>query len=108
MVTKCQAHRLDDQRSSLPMPQSHELEDDLFDMLWQLQGTRIEDQRSVMSVESPPHIMPQGTSQEQPDDELFEMIFTCQVCLCGCHVLIFYSHSDSVWNVWQEISLSDH
>ncbi len=89
MVTKCQAHRLDDQRTSAPATNQIEpghcgdIDDDLFDMLWTLQGCRIEDQRSVMS--EPPHIMtearqPSGQSQE----ELFDMILSVQVGLLPC------------------------
>lgn len=97
MVSKCQGHRLDDQRSSLPtsvknsvkgpseLIQTKEPEEDLFDFLWQMQGSRIEDQRSDMPRgSSMPHIMPQsrwneGEAEGLSDDELFEMIFSVQV-----------------------------
>ena len=97
MVSKCQGHRLDDQRSSLPkslknsvkspskLMQNREPEEDLFDVLWQMQSSRIEDQRSDMPTgSSTPHIMPQsrwneGETEGQSDDELFEMIFSVQV-----------------------------
>ena len=81
MVTKCQAHRLDDQRTTFPsnQPIQHkEREDDLFDMLWTLQESRIEDQRSAMI--EPPHIMVQGRPQGgQSQEELFDMILSVQV-----------------------------
>lgn len=98
MVTKCQGHRLDDQRSSLPAPlkasvnrpssslvQVREPEEDLFDVLWQMQNSRIEDQRSSMPTgSSVPHIMPparwhEAEAEVLSDDEFFEMIFSCQV-----------------------------
>ena len=82
MVSKCQGHRLDDQRSSLPDKSdcSKESDEDWFDMLWQLQSSRIEDQRSAMPSEGLPHVMPQNRLQEpQSEEDLFEMILSCQV-----------------------------
>lgn len=84
MVTKCQAHRLDDQRTNAPSTNQIDCADpasdeDLFDMLWSLQGCRIEDQRSVM-MEPPPHIMTESRqSAGQSQEELFDMILTVQV-----------------------------
>ena len=78
---------MDDQRTNLPPslgdgkagPGSEE--DSLFDMLCHMQGSRIEEQRCDMA--SAPHIMPAsrgGESEtELSSDELFDMIFRCQV-----------------------------
>ena len=78
---------MDDQRTNLPAPlaadskiANDEEGDDLFDILWRLQDSRIEDQRCDM--DSAPHIMPAsrgGENEECTSDELFEMIFRCQV-----------------------------
>ncbi len=94
MVTKCQAHRLDDQRTSAPATNQIESghrggsdDDDLFDMLWSLQGCRIEEQRSVMI--EPPHIMREnGQGAGQSQEELFDMILSVQVRERQCSCII--------------------
>lgn len=92
MITRFQGHRLDDQRTSLPPALAaresgggvRKEEDDLLEVLWQVQGSRIEEQRCHMTAA--PHVMP-ATQWEEAEaeclsaDELFEMIFTCQVLI---------------------------
>ncbi len=95
LISKCQSHRLDDQRSDLPSPSfsdrnsssSSQLsgdEEDLFDTLWRLQGSRIDEQRCQM----PPQAEASGTTRQGwqeaegdslSTDELFELIFASQV-----------------------------
>jgi len=89
MITRFQGHRLDDQRTSLPPALAssgsgvRNKEDDLLDVLWQVQGSRIEEQRCPMT--SAPHVMPAASHWEESEaecltaDELFELIFSCQV-----------------------------
>ena len=83
---------MDDQRTNLPPSLSDgkvntgSEEDDLLDMLWRMQGSRIEEQRCNMA--SAPHVMPSGGGGENESDvssdELFDMIFRCQVSLSVC------------------------
>lgn len=101
MISKSQSRRLDDQRTTFPdsttnTPDSstHHLtpagccdEDDLFETLWRLQGSRIDDQRCDMpSGAVPPEVVPDQDNWEEGEaeclssDELFDMIFECQVC----------------------------
>ena len=100
MITRFQGHRLDDQRTSLPpalMSNSSGVgkkkEEDLLEVLWQVQGSRIEEQRCHMM--SAPHVMPAASHWEETEaecltaDELFELIFTCQVhCALECSLLL--------------------
>ncbi len=91
MISKCQGKRMDDQRTSLPSSLADSKlhssygneEDDLLEALYRMQSSRIEDQRCGMSSE-PPHIMPeraggQGGAECVTSDDLFELIFSCQV-----------------------------
>lgn len=83
---------MDDQRTNLPPSLGDDKasaggeEDRLFDMLCRMQGSRIEEQRCDMA--SAPHMMPAsrgGESEtELSSDELFDMIFRCQVRACIC------------------------
>ena len=89
LISKCQSHRLDDQRSEFPSPTSSDRnstsssqdEDDLFDTLWRMQSSRIEEQRCQM----PPQAQASGSSRQEAEaealssDELFELIFASQV-----------------------------
>ena len=96
MITRFQGHRLDDQRTSLPPALVSngsgvgKKEEDLLEVLWQVQGSRIEEQRCHMM--STPHVMPAASHWEETEaecltaDELFELIFTCQVH-CALHSL---------------------
>lgn len=103
MISKSQSRRLDDQRSAFPdsaantPDETRHLtqgggcceEEDLFDTLWRLQGARIDDQRCDMP--SPANGLSHhhnGDDQERweegeaeclSSDELFDMIFECQV-----------------------------
>ena len=101
LVSKCQGHRLDDQRSDFPSPLSltspdsnsqrssrtSSDEDDLFEALWRSQGSRIEEQRcqlpplsSVTGPGSARHSHrwePEGEAMSS--DDLFELIFASQV-----------------------------
>ena len=101
MISKSQSRRLDDQRTTFPdsaantPDDTHPLtqggcieEDDLFDTLWRLQGARIDDQRCDMpsaamrddSV-SDQDRWEEGEAECLSSDELFDMIFECQVRL---------------------------
>ena len=100
MITRFQGHRLDDQRTALPPALASnssgvgkKKEEDLLEVLWQVQGSRIEEQRCHMM--SAPHVMPAASHWEETEaecltaDELFELIFTCQVhCAMDCSLLI--------------------
>lgn len=101
MISKSQSRRLDDQRTTFPdsaantPDDTHPLtqggcveEDDLFDTLWRLQGARIDDQRCVMPSAAMCHDSvsdqdrwEEGEAECLSSDELFDMIFECQVCL---------------------------
>ena len=108
LISKSQSRRLDDQRSTFPNSASntpedthhltHAGEDDLFDTLWRLQGARIDDQRCDMP--SPANGLSHSDDQDQErweegeaeclsSDELFDMIFECQVCSV-CSLLEFF------------------
>ena len=89
MITRFQGYRLDDQRTALPPALASnssgvgkKKEEDLLEVLWQVQGSRIEEQRCHMM--SAPHVMPAASHWEETEaecltaDELFELIFTCQ------------------------------
>ena len=110
---------MDDQRTTLPKSLSPENkgaesiadDDDFIDVLWRLQSSRIEDQRCSMATA--PHLMPAGEGEEEevPDcqttDELFDLIFRCQVretlrglgpcfscqlvCVCVCLCVCVYA-----------------
>lgn len=84
LVSKCQGHRLDDQRSDFPSPmlqsadrssQASNDEDDLFETLWRLQSSRIEEQRCQL----PPISRQEPEAEALSSDELFELIFASQV-----------------------------
>ena len=102
MISKTQSRRLDDQRSTFPDSAANTPEDarhitqgggccdedDLFDTLWRLQGARIDDQRCDMP--SPANGLSHHGADDQErweegeaeclsSDELFDMIFECQV-----------------------------
>lgn len=95
LISKCQGHRLDDQRSEFPSPllqsadrssQASSEEDDLFETLWRLQGSRIEEQRCQLPpIAKAAAPTPGQRWQEPPEvealssDELFELIFASQV-----------------------------
>ena len=85
---------MDDQRAAVPPTlkgtklNSHfsNDEDDLLEMLWRIQSSRIEEQRSTMPGESTPHIMPasrgaEGEGECLSSEDLFELIFRCQVSI---------------------------
>lgn len=103
LISKCQSHRLDDQRSDLPSPpesSDRSEDDDLFETLWKLQSSRIDEQRCQMPIigKTPSSHRWQEAAETQPQggealsrDELFELIFASQVrarCVCLC-VLLF-------------------
>lgn len=109
MISKSQSRRLDDQRTSFPdstvntqEDSHHHLtkagccdEDDLFETLWRLQGARIDDQRCDMPSVASPSVGVQdqdhweeGEAECLSSDELFDMIFECQVCVCVCVCLL--------------------
>lgn len=95
LISKCQSHRLEDQRSDFPSPmastdrssQASSEEEDLFETLWRLQGSRIDEQRchmppmiKVAAAPSSRHRFQEGAEGEAlSTDELFELIFTSQV-----------------------------
>ena len=99
LISKCQSHRLDDQRSEFPSPSSSDRnsssssqlsgdDEDLFDTLWRLQGSRIEEQRCPMPAMASPESSNTTSSSRQQwqdneadlsTDELFELIFASQV-----------------------------
>lgn len=106
MISKSQSRRLDDQRSTFPSAantpeDTHHLtqgeEEDLFDTLWRLQGARIDDQRCDMPSPANGLSHHNGDDQERweegeaeclSSDELFDMIFECQVrSVCGCSLM---------------------
>lgn len=119
MISKSQSRRLDDQRSTFPDSAANTPEDarhltqggrreeeDLFDTLWRLQGARIDDQRCDMP--SPANGLSHhhgGDDQERweegeaeclSSDELFDMIFECQVRSVWLFV-VYVSHF-FMWN----------
>ena len=135
MISKSQSRRLDDQRSTFPDSAANTPEEarhltqggrceeeDLFDTLWRLQGSRIDDQRCDMP--SPANGLShhhgvddqerweEGEAECLSSDELFDMIFECQVCsvrdivmyctfLCGMVILklsflTFFHHLSSI------------
>lgn len=100
LVSKCQGHRLDDQRSdfsplSLTSPgnnsqrssQASSEDEDLFEALWRSQSSRIDEQRCQLpplaSVTAPGTARhshrwePEGEAMSS--DDLFELIFASQV-----------------------------
>lgn len=99
MISKSQSRRLDDQRTTFPdsaanTPDDAHLpqggcceEDDLFDTLWRLQGSRIDDQRcdlpspanGVSHNSEDQERWEEGEAECLSSDELFDMIFECQV-----------------------------
>ena len=107
MISKSQSRRLDDQRSTFPDSAANTPEDthhltqgedeDLFDTLWRLQGARIDDQRCDMPSPANGLSHHNGDDQERweegeaeclSSDELFDMIFECQVrSVCGCSLM---------------------
>lgn len=109
LISKCQSHRLDDQRSEFPSPSSSDRnsssssqlsgdDEDLFDTLWRLQSSRIEEQRCPMpamaaeessssSSNSSSNSRQQQWQENDADlstDELFELIFASQVSQESC------------------------
>lgn len=102
LISKCQGHRLDDQRSDLPSPlqsgdqssQASSEEEELFETLWRMQGSRIEEQRCqlppVAKATAPSSAGQrwqepsegEGVSKGVSNDELFELIFASQVREC--------------------------
>ncbi len=98
LISKCQSHRLDDQRSDLPSPSTNrdsqhscsEEDEALFDTLWRLQGARIEEQRCDMPVQrieassSSRHVWQEADKDCLSRDELFELIFNSQVRVVQC------------------------
>lgn len=94
LVSKCQSRRLDDQRSDLPKPlppidrtsgisQASKEEDDLFETVLRLQGSRIDEQRCALPPASNLTTPSQHRWEEEcvSKDELFELIFASQVRL---------------------------
>ena len=92
LISKTQGRRMDDQRTDLPASleegvasSGEEAEEELFEALWRVQSSRIEDQRCNMA--SAPHVMAASSSSRRLEgggeglgsDELFEMIFASQV-----------------------------
>ena len=112
MISKSQSRRLDDQRTTFPDSTSNTPdishhpaqagcceEDDLFDTLWRLQGSRIDDQRCDMpSLAVPPEDVQdqdrweEGEAECLSSDELFDMIFECQVCILSVFVTVTCVH----------------
>lgn len=91
LISKTQGRRMDDQRTDLPASleegvasSGEEAEEELFEALWRVQSSRIEDQRCNMA--SAPHVMAASSSSRRLEgggeglgsDELFEMIFASQ------------------------------
>lgn len=102
LVSKCQGHRLDDQRSDFPSPLSlaspdsnsqrssrtSSDDDDMFDALWRSQSSRIDEQRCQLpplaAVSAPgtarhSHRWEAEAGEAMSSDDLFELIFASQV-----------------------------
>lgn len=135
MISKSQSRRLDDQRSTFPDSAANTPEEarhltqggrceeeDLFDTLWRLQGSRIDDQRCDMP--SPANGLShhhgvddqerweEGEAECLSSDELFDMIFECQVCSVPgyCYVNFLSWHFFTIYHqLWNWIlSLLDY
>ena len=101
LVSKCQGHRLDDQRSDFPSPplqpadrssQASSEEDDLFETLWRQQGSRIEEQRCQLpplgSNKQAAAATVEVEGEALSSDELFELIFASQVSVTASSHLL--------------------
>lgn len=68
------------------MSQASSDEDDLFETLWRLQGSRIDEQRCLLPPVSKSSgaaaVAVAGAGEALSSDELFELIFATQVRTC--------------------------
>jgi len=119
LLSKCQSHRLDDQRTDFPSPmmssdrssQASSDDDDLFETLWRLQGSRIDEQRcplppaSKVSSPSNRHRWQEPAEGDAPlsSDELFELIFASQVSVPMCIVRRGSRLCETVDVVWRVV-----